>query len=198
MKKVIVGISGASGTIYGVRLIQVLLELNVQVTAVLSRAGEKVLAHEQVYEKKKGFAAFLKTMTKDQLATEHLEVFASDQIDASIASGSSRHDGMVVAPCSMKTLSAVSSGFADNLIARACDVCLKEKRPLILVPRETPFNRIHLENMLRAHDAGAVIMPPNPSFYTFPQTIEELVDTVVSRILDHLKIENDLTERWSS
>ncbi|MBW1834155.1 MAG: UbiX family flavin prenyltransferase [Deltaproteobacteria bacterium] len=112
------------------------------------------------------------------------------------ASGSFRNDGMVIAPCSMKTLRAIAAGIADNLIHRAADVNLKEKRPLILLPRETPLNIIHLKNMYVATKAGATIMPPSPSFYSNPQNISDLVDTVIARVLDHLKIEHDLSKEW--
>ena len=108
------------------------------------------------------------------------------------------HHGIAVVPCSMKTLAAVACGYADNLITRSCDVCLKERRSLVLVPRETPFGLIHLENMARAARAGAVILPPIPSFYSFPATIEDLVDTVVARIMDHLKVPHDLGTRWGA
>lgn len=115
---------------------------------------------------------------------------------APIASGSRRYDGMVVIPCSQKTLAGIAHGYADNLITRTADVCIKERRPLILVPREMPLSEIHLTNMLRAHRAGATIMPASPPFYHHPENIGDLVDMVVARILDHLHVEHDLAERW--
>ncbi|MDO5845641.1 MAG: UbiX family flavin prenyltransferase, partial [Methanocorpusculum sp.] len=120
----------------------------------------------------------------------------NSQPEAEIASGSFLYDAMVVVPCSMKTLAGIASGYSDNLITRAADVCLKEKRRLILVPRETPYSRIHLTNMLAAHDAGAVIMPASPPLYTHPATVEDMADMIVARILDHCGIEHTVGQRW--
>jgi len=197
-KTIVVAISGASGSIYGVRLVKALIETNCRVLIVLSCAGQKVLAHEMGYDPENSFCLFLEQYGVDLDNNIAPEIFLQDEIASAPASGSFVHHGMAVVPCSMKTLSAVASGYADNLITRSCDVSLKEKRCLVLVPRETPFGLIHLENMTRAARAGAVILPPIPSFYTFPQTIEELVDTVVARIMDHLGMVHDLGTRWGS
>ncbi len=197
-KKYIVAITGASGSIYGIRLIKALLERSCHVMVMISDPGYKVLEHELGYKNKDSFQGFLKANGVQFKQDAILEIFSHHNIGASPASGSFLHDGMAVVPCSMKTLAAVSQGFADNLITRSCDVCLKEKNSLVMVPRETPLNLIHLENMERLCRAGAVIMPPCPSFYTSPGSIEELVDTVVARILDHLGVENDLISRWES
>lgn len=195
-QRFVVGISGASGAIYGVRLIKALLESNVSVMVILSNGGECVLEHEMAWSKTSSFNDFLASLNIVPKNEDDLLVFSQDQMASAPASGSFVHSGMVVCPCSMKTLSAISTGFADNLLTRSADVCLKEKRPLILVPRETPYNRIHLENMLKAHDAGAVILPPSPSYYSFPQSMDDLVDTVVARILDHLGVAHSLVKRW--
>ena len=197
-KTIVVAISGASGSIYGVRLLKELIETGCRVLIILSRAGQKVLAHEMGYDPDKSFLLFLEQYGVDFGRGVVPEIFFQDEIASAPASGSFIHHGMAVVPCSMKTLSAVASGYADNLITRSCDVSLKEKRPLVLVPRETPFGLIHLENMTRAARAGAVILPPCPSFYTFPATIEDLVDTVVARIMDHLGVVNELGTRWGS
>jgi 4-hydroxy-3-polyprenylbenzoate decarboxylase len=117
-------------------------------------------------------------------------------MEAPLSSGSFRHDGMVIIPCSMKTLSSIAHGYADNLITRAADVTLKERRPCLLVVREMPFNRVHLENLLSAHDAGATVMVASPAFYHHPTTILDLVDMVVARILDHMGVEHELKVRW--
>ena len=197
-KTYIVAITGASGVIYGVRLVKALVETGSRVMIILSKAGQKVLAHEMGYDSKIPFLKFLEQYGVDLDHGPEPEVFFQDEIASSPASGSFLHDGMAVAPCSMKTLSAVAAGYADNLITRSCDVSLKEKRALVLVPRETPFGLIHLENMTRVSRAGAVILPPSPSFYTFSETIEDLVDTVVARIMDHLGAAHDLGKRWGS
>ncbi len=195
-KTIVVAISGASGVVYGVRLIAALLGHQNAVTTVLSHAGIKVLTHEMGYDPKIQFHTFLKNYGINPAFLENLSVFSQEDIAAPPASGSFRHDGMVVVPCSMKTLAGAAAGYADNLISRACDVTLKERRPLIIVPRETPMNLIHLENMVRLTRAGAVILPASPSFYSFPDTMEALVDTVVARIMDHLGIDQTLMPRW--
>ena len=205
MKKIIIAICGASGSIYGIRLLKALLSKPVNVYLVISKTGLKVLEHETGY-KGGNFESFLKDyflknpFLKNQGVDFHenacLNIFEHDDFFAPPASGSFYHDGMVIAPCSMKTLGAISSGIADNLIHRAADVCIKEKRPLIMLTRETPLSIIHLRNMYRAAVAGAVIMPASPGFYFNPKTVFDLVDSVIARILDHLKIENDLAEEW--
>jgi 4-hydroxy-3-polyprenylbenzoate decarboxylase len=192
----VVAVSGASGVVYGVRLIKALLEHQATVAAIVSDAGAKVLAHEMGYDPDAGFPSFLKKYGVGPDLLDHLSVFSQDEIAAPPASGSFRHDGMVVAPCSMKTLAGAAAGYADTLITRACDVTLKERRRLILVPRETPVNLIHLENMVRLTRAGAVILPASPSFYSFPGTLDALVDTVVARIMDHLGVAQTLMARW--
>jgi 4-hydroxy-3-polyprenylbenzoate decarboxylase len=197
-KTIVVGICGASGSIYGVRLIKALVETGCRVMIILSHAGQKVLAHEMGVDRQDSFLSFLEQYGVDFEDRFVPEIFFQDEIASAPASGSFIHHGMAVAPCSMKTLSAVASGYGDNLITRSCDVSLKEKRPLVLLPRETPFGLIHLENMTRAARAGAVIMPPNPSFYTFPVTIEDLVDTVVARVMDHLGVAHGVGGRWGS
>ncbi len=195
-KTYVVAISGASGSIYGVRLIKALAESGARVLVILSHAGCKVLAHEMGMEPGHSFLDFLVQYGINEDHLQKVDVFTQEQIASAPASGSFVHDGMAVVPCSMKTLSAVASGYADNLITRSCDVSLKEKRPLVLVPRETPLGLIHLENMVRACRAGAVLLPPAPSFYSFPATMEDLVDTVVARILDHLGAAHTLVQRW--
>ncbi len=195
-KIIVVAICGASGSVYGVRLVAALLREGVQVHAILSHAGVYVLSHEMGYDPQSRFQDFLAGYGADTKFLKNLTVFSQDDIAAPAASGSFCHDGMVVVPCSMKTLAAVAAGYADNLINRACDVSLKEKRTLIMVPRETPLNMIHLENMTRLARAGAVILPAIPSFYSFPGTLEALVDTVVARILDHLGVDHNLAVRW--
>jgi flavin prenyltransferase len=197
-KIIVVAISGASGSLYGVRLIAALLRQDVRVMAILSHAGEQVLSHEMGYDPGMGFHDFLAAWGLDPETCKKLTVFSQDEIAAAPASGSFCHHGMVVAPCSMKTLAAAAAGYADNLITRACDVTLKENRSLILVPRETPLSLIHLENMARLARAGAVILPAVPSFYSFPGTIEDLVDTVVARIMDQLGVGHSLLARWGA
>ena len=194
-KKIVVAICGASGSIYGIRLLKALLKNPVNIYLIISSAGYKVLEHETGY-KGKSFSSFLKDKGITFNKNAHLNTYDQDDFFAPPASGSFRNDGLVIAPCSMKTLGAIAAGIADNLIHRAADVNLKEKRPLILLPRETPLNIIHLKNMYVAAKAGATIMPPSPSFYSNPQNISDLVDTVIARVLDHLKIEHDLVKEW--
>ena len=195
---IVVGISGASGAIYGVRLIKALIETQVEVMVILSDGGKGVLFHEMRMDPEQPFSDVLLASGVGPDALDRVTVLSQHQMASETASGSFLHSGMVVCPCSMKSLSAIAAGYADNLLTRSADVCLKERRPLVVVPRETPFNLIHLENMAAITRAGGVILPPSPSFYSFPATLEALVDTVVARILDHLKIEHDLIPRWGS
>jgi flavin prenyltransferase len=196
VKTFVVAICGASGAVYGVRLAAALLRCRHRVLVILSHAGAQVLAHEMGYEPGTGFDLFMAGYGVGPETLNNLSVFSQDDIAAPPASGSFRHDGMVVVPCSMKTLAGAAAGYADTLVTRACDVTLKEGRRLILVPRETPLNLIHLENMVRLARAGAVILPAMPSFYTFPATLDALVDTVVARIMDQLGVDQALVPRW--
>ncbi len=177
-KRLVVAVTGASGTLYAKRFLDA-LKGRVEVYLIISDAARKVAAYEDVSLDDYPFAY------EDNTA-----------IDAEIASGSFRYDAMVVVPCSMKTLAGIANGYAESLIGRAADVALKERRKLILVPRETPYNRIHLTNMLAANDAGAVIMPASPPLYNHLQTIEDLADMMAARILDHCGIEHTIGTRW--
>jgi 4-hydroxy-3-polyprenylbenzoate decarboxylase len=175
----VIGVTGASGACYARRLLEVLCR-DAKVHIIVSGVAQQIAAHEGVSFE--GFKAIYHPV---------------DKMAASITSGSYRFDGMVVIPCSAKTLAAIATGYADNLITRTADVCLKEHRKCILVPRETPLSKIHLKNMLAAEDAGATIMPASPGFYHNPKTIDDLVDMVVARVLDHLEVEHTLVKRWS-
>jgi 4-hydroxy-3-polyprenylbenzoate decarboxylase len=181
----IVGISGASGAPYSVRLLEYLAQREgVETHLVISRLGERTIEHETSYE---------------VAAVKRLADFCYDPSDvgATLASGSFRRDGMVVVPCSMKTLSALTHSYAENLIVRAGDVTLKERKPLIVVVRETPLHLGHLRNMVQLTEMGAIVLPPVPSFYHKPTTLENIVDHTVGRILDLLDIEHDLYTPWS-
>jgi 4-hydroxy-3-polyprenylbenzoate decarboxylase len=194
---VTLGLTGASGMPYGVRLLECLLKAGVRVYLLYSQAAQIVAKQEmdlalpgRVREVQDFFAQ------KFEAADGQLRVFGREEWFAPVASGSNPADAMAICPCSMGTLAAVACGLADNLIERAADVMLKEQRPLVLVPRETPFSAIHLENMLRLSRAGAVILPANPGFYHHPTRLEDLVDFVVARVLDLLRVEHQLTPRW--
>jgi flavin prenyltransferase len=195
-EKFIVSICGASGSVYGVRLLKAILCMPLHVILIISPSGYKVLAHETNYKEFTSLLEFLNSQGVIPHKDAVLEVVDSNDIAGAPASGSFIHSGMAIAPCSMKTLAQISSGIADNLITRAADVTLKENRRLVLLPREMPLSLIHLNNMTRALKAGATIIPPSPSFYSNPKTIEELIDTVVARVLDHLGIDNNLVKRW--
>lgn len=189
--------TGASGLPYGVRLLECLLAAGCRVQLLYSQAAQVVARQEMGLE-----LSSRPTETAALLAERFpglpgkLEVYGREEWFAPIASGSNPPDAMVVCPCTMGTLASIAQGLADNLIERAADVALKERRPLILVPRETPFSVIHLENMLRLARAGAVILPPSPGFYQHPQTVGDLVDFVVARILDQLRVPHQLQTRW--
>jgi len=182
-KKIIVAITGASGVGYGIALVEALGVLGHETLLVVSKAGKLVMRQET-------------GMAPEDLLRPGISLYQEENIAAPIASGSFAADGMVIAPCTMATLASVALGQASDLILRAADVTLKEGRPLILVPRETPLNRIHITNMLHAHDAGAVIMPAMPPLYGNPTSVAELIAHLVGRILDRLGIENNLAPRW--
>jgi 4-hydroxy-3-polyprenylbenzoate decarboxylase len=188
---VVFGITGASGAPYAVRLLQALTETATPTRLIVSTYGLRLLAEEA------GIADLgaLRAATGDW---SRVEVYDSLDRGATPASGSAPTRGMVVCPCSMGTLASIAAGTSRNLVERAADVTLKERRPLILVPRETPLSLIHLENMVRLTRAGATILPAAPGFYHRPQSVQELIDFVVARILDHLGVENRLAKRWRS
>jgi len=182
--RLIVGISGATGAIYGIRLLERLREAGVETHLVVSRWGARTLLHETSW-------------TKERVEALAHTVYAPGDMGAAISSGSFRTDGMIIAPCSAKTLGAIAHGVGENLIHRAADVVLKERRRLVLVIREAPLSDIHLENMLKLSRMGAVILPPVPAFYHQPQSIDVIVDHPVWRVLDQVCVEAAGAPRWS-
>jgi len=180
----IVGITGATGAIYGVRLLERLRGVGVETHLVISRWGVRTLVHETPY-------------SREQVEALASITYAPGDMGAAISSGSFRTDGMIIAPCSAKTLAAIAHGFGDNLVHRAADVVLKERRRLVLLVREAPLSDIHLENMLKLSRMGAVVLPPLPAFYNHPRTIDDLVDHTVSRVLDQFGLETSGVERWA-
>ncbi len=190
-------ITGASGSAYGLRLLQSLLAARRRVYLLLSRPGQLVLKMEAGLELPGAPADIQRFFTEYfQAETGQLRVFGREQWTAPVASGSSPAEAMVVCPCTTSTLSSIACGASNNLLERAADVMLKEQRKLILVVRETPFSAIHLENMLKLARLGVVIMPACPGFYNRPQTIDEIVDFMVARVLDQLGVEHRLAVRW--
>ena len=198
MKRIVVGITGASGSIYGLRLIEELLRSGQQVTVLVTAAGRQVLAYETGLELDPVAERCTRQLQDYFQAADNLRHFALDDFFAPAASGSNAADAVVICPCSMGTAGRIAAGLADNLLERAADVALKERKNLLLVPRETPFNRIHLENLLRLTDAGAQILPAMPAFYRKPETVSDLVDFMVGKILDSLAVEHKLFERWGA
>src|SRR6266850_7380015 len=191
--------TGASGMPYGLRLLQCLLAAKVRVFLLYSAAAQMVAKQELDLTLPTQPAAAAGLFAERFGADPgQLTVFGREDWMSPVASGSNPADAMAICPCSLGTLGAVAAGLADNLIERAADVMLKERRPLVLVPRETPLSEIHLENMLRLARAGAVLLPPAPGFYARPRTIDDLVDFVVARVLDHLQVAHDLLPRWGS
>ena len=196
-KTITLAITGASGLPYTVRLLECLINAGKTVYVVMSQAASVVAALETELNlpgKIENLEAFL--IDSFQAKPNQLRVFGNTQWTAPIASGSGAADAMVVCPCSSGALAAIANGISDNLLERAADVMLKERKQLILVHRETPVSEIHLENMLKLTRMGATILPASPGFYHKPQTINDLVDFVVARILDHLKVEHSLIPRW--
>ena len=183
MTELIIGISGASGIAYGVRLLEILHETDIRTHLIITEGAEEVIRAETDLEP-----------GDIEALADH--VYSEKDMSAPIASGSYRTAGMIIAPCSMKTLGQIASGISDNLLVRAADVCLKEERKLILMTRETPLSLIHLENMVRVKKAGASVLPASPGFYGRPQTIDDLLDIMAGRALDLAGIENDVFRRW--
>lgn len=183
MKRIIVGITGATGIIYGIRLLEVLRESNVETHLILSDAAKKNILIETSY----------KIDYVEKLANK---IHNIGNLAASISSGSFKTSGMIIVPCTIKTLSGVANSYNENLIVRAADVVLKERRRLILVVRETPLHKGHLELMKKVVDLGGIILPPVPAFYHNPKKIEDLIDHTVGKILDMMDIEHNLFQRW--
>jgi 4-hydroxy-3-polyprenylbenzoate decarboxylase len=182
--RLIVGITGATGVIYGVRTLERLRAASVETHLVISRWGGRTLLHETTY-------------TREQVEALADVVYAPTDMGAAISSGSFQTAGMIVAPCSAKTLGAIAHGYGDNLIHRAADVVLKERRKLVLAVREAPLNDIHLENMLKLSRMGAVIVPPMPAFYSNPKSLDDIIDHTVARMLDQFGVEVPGAPRWS-
>jgi len=184
VRRLIVGLSGASGVIYGIRLLQVLhSRTDIETHLVVSRPAERTIVEETNFK-------------VDDVKTLASVVHGIQNIGASIASGSFKTEGMVVIPCSIRTASAIAHCISDNLLTRAADVVLKERRKLVLVVRESPLHVGHLKSLLAAAEIGAVIVPPVPAFYSLPKTLDDIVDHTVGRVLDHFGIEHDLVRRW--
>jgi len=191
-RPIIMAITGASGAPYGVRLLQALVQAERTVSLLVSGHGLRLIQTETSLASMDGLRAHIGAAAWDRRVT----VYDDADRGAGPASGSHRASAMVVCPCSMGTLAAIAAGTSRSLVERAADVTLKERRPLVLVTRETPLSSIHLENMLRVTQAGAVVMPASPGFYHRPTRIEELVDFVVARVLDHLGVATELGPRW--
>ncbi|MGZ9586907.1 UbiX family flavin prenyltransferase [Paenibacillus marinisediminis] len=191
----VIGITGASGAIYGVRLVQSMLQAGHFVHLVITDAGWRVLKEELGWNVSKRQEAIFQAFGEE---SARLQYHPIQDIGASIASGSYQVRGMVIMPCSMGTLSAIAHGTSDNLMARAADVMMKEGRPLVIVPRETPLHAIHLENMLKLARLGVRLIPAMPAFYHQPKTLDDIVDFLVGKVLDSLNIEHQLYKRWGS
>ena len=181
--RLVVAVTGATGSVYAVRLLQALQATETEVHLILSMWAKETLRLETSY-------------TEADLHALAARSYEASDLAAPLSSGSYLHQGMVVIPCSMKTMAAIAHGYDDNLIARAADVTIKEGRSLIVVPRETPINASHLENMQALSRMGVVIMPPMPAFYSHPRTIDDLINQFIGRVLDRLGVQHDLAERW--
>ena len=194
---VAVAFTGASGMPYGLRLVECLLAAGCKVWLLYSQVAQIVARQEMDLELPSRPAEVeAQLAARFKAADGQLRVFGREEWFAPLASGSNPADAMVVCPCTMGTLAAIAAGLSQNLIERAADVAIKEGRKLVLVPRETPFSAIHLENMLKLARLGVVILPPSPGFYNHPQTVDELVDFVVARVLDQIRVPHQLMQRW--
>lgn len=189
MRTIVIGITGASGSVYAVRLVEELLQRDIDLRVICTGNGRKVMKYEtslDVDEWVRGLSG----------KRGHIQLDDVDDLFSPVASGSSRFDALIVVPCSMATLAEISNGVGKNLLCRAADVAMKEGREVVLVPRETPLSAIHLENMLKLSRLGVTILPAMPGFYHRPQTKDDLIDFVVGKVLDHLRIENQLFTKW--
>jgi 4-hydroxy-3-polyprenylbenzoate decarboxylase len=184
MQRLIVGITGATGAIFGIRLLEVLRDASVESHLIVSKWGLQTIEHETSY-------------TLQQVRDLATVFHEQGNMGAALSSGSFLTDGMVIAPCSVRTLAAIAHGIGDHLVHRAADVILKERRRLVLLVRETPLSEVHLENMLKLARMGVTIMPPMPAFYNRPQSVEDVVDHIVARMLDQFGIEASFAKRWS-
>jgi len=183
--KIIIGITGATGAVYGIRQLQILSDMpDIETHLIISSAGEQTIEieTEHLADEIKGLANF---------------AYDIDDISAPVASGSFKNDGMIIAPCSMKTLSSIAHSYADNLLTRTADVALKERRRLMLLVRETPLHTGHLKNMVSVSEMGGIILPPTPAFYHNPRTIQDIVDQIIGKSLDLFGIEHTLYRRWN-
>jgi 4-hydroxy-3-polyprenylbenzoate decarboxylase len=185
MNRIIVGIAGATGVIYGIKMLKVLCDIGIETHLVVTHSGLKNILLETEY-------------TLADLESMATKVYDVDNVGASIASGSYRADGMIVIPCSIRSLSAIANSYNNNLLVRAADVTLKERRRLVLVVRETPLHEGHLELMMRVTRMGAVVMPPVPAFYHMPKTIDDLIDQTIGKVLDLFAIDASLFRRWGT
>jgi flavin prenyltransferase len=181
--RLVVAITGASGVVYGIRMLEVLQKLKVETHLIMSEWGAKNIKIET-------------GKTVDYVRSLATRCYEDDNMAAPLSSGSFKTDGMAIVPCSMKTLASIANAFDDSLVSRAAGVCIKEQRKLVLVPRETPLSKIHLDNMSKLADAGAVILPAMPGFYHRPKTMDDLIDHVVGKVLDQFNIDHGLFKRW--
>src|SRR5438270_3290817 len=182
MRRLIIGMTGSTGAIFGVRMLEALKATDVESHLIISKWAQRTLEHETRY-------------TVEQVRGLATVVHSAGDMGASISSGSFRTEGMVVIPCSVRTLGAIANGYGEHLVHRAADVVLKERRRLVLVVRETPLSEVHLENMLKLARIGVVMLPPVPAFYSHPQTIDDIVNHIVSRVLDQFGIQSNLAKR---
>jgi len=181
--RLVVGITGSSGVIYGIKVLEVLLKIKIETHLIISKWGERNVQIET--DKSVEFVKSLAT-----------RVYNNDDMAAPISSGSFKTDGMAIVPCSMKTLSSIANGYDDSLVSRAAGVCIKESRRLVIVPRETPLSKIHLQNMIRLADIGVIVLPAMPGFYQKPKSMDDLITHIAGKILDQFGIEHNIYRRW--
>jgi 4-hydroxy-3-polyprenylbenzoate decarboxylase len=191
LKKIVVGITGASGSIYAKRLIEELLKKDIFTHVICTDTGKKVMKYETGID----LEQWVEELSKQY---SHFRLEDINNLFAGVASGSYKFDAAIILPCSMGTLAEISNGLAKNLLCRVADVAMKENRRLVIVPRETPFNAIHLENMLKLSRLGVTILPAMPGFYHMPKSMEDLIDFVVGKVLDSLSIDNNLFKKWGN